>query len=377
MKAVAVRVRTCSSSSNLRSRTLYAVEVRYADGSKEEVKKRYRNFATFLEELKAQEVEGFEDFKFPAKSEIFSMPNKEKRRARFDELVKLALALAEETLIKWLFQEDLDDDPARPSEMSLEDPSVGGAFKAITSPSENGPTGSFKEHMDGEDSRAGEVRGAGASTSRRQIQQREQLESMQHEIRDLRFQTSVLQRKLRRHELAEALWVTIDDFGVSEGAAFGDRHVEYVVHVTSGFEPSFQRTVRRRFREFLALHTELHSDLPLPSKSFFFTTTQSFLRQRAVGLELFLQQVIRLYDICRNPCLQIFLDVHDEFVQPADGKAGDLERNSYSPSSPTAPMYDIDFRRNPSTVSPGMFQHSGGLMRQQQQQPAASSPGAW
>lgn len=65
-------------SSTLSSRTLYSIEFRFPNGSKDIVEKRFSHFLALWERVRG--LDGFESFSFPDKSDPTALRTKEKRR---------------------------------------------------------------------------------------------------------------------------------------------------------------------------------------------------------------------------------------------------------------------------------------------------------
>lgn len=275
--------------------------------------------------------------------------------ARFDDLIKLVLALAPDELNEWIASMDGEDESptgrvqdssvdsggsGTPVPVVPEAPTVAGSSLVSDSPSTT--LGSFKEYSVDATTTAGPNGGSRIGSQRRRSDHKDQLDTAYEEIRNLRFQCSMAQRRLRRYEVAAALRVSIDDYSMEDG------HVAFVVNVTSTVDASFQRTMRRRYREFVALHAELQSALPLPPKSFFWKTSEGFLRHRAAGLELFLQEALRRYNVCHVHSLAAFIEAADELAVSDAYQSG---RKS-SPAVGAAPWFDQhQTRRIPSTGS--------------------------
>uniref|UniRef100_A0A7S2WG49 PX domain-containing protein n=1 Tax=Rhizochromulina marina TaxID=1034831 RepID=A0A7S2WG49_9STRA len=313
--------------------TLYAIEFRYPNASKEIVEKRFTHFSALWDRVRG--LDGFESFTFPGRSDPTLKQTKVKRRDKFDELIKLVLALAPEQLNKWISSVDAEEDTGEMSP-SIETPTSSSGVPDGAVPAEGAErppsTGSFREQVD-PSSRVGALR----HPQTLRTDHKDQLDMAYAEIRNLRFQSEMAKRSLRRFEIAQALQVTIDDFGMDEG------HVEFVVNVTSTVDGTFQRTVRRRYSEFVQLHANLYSTLSLPSKSFLWKAQEFFLRQRAAGLEHFLQRAVRLYNVCAVPELAEFLEVQDDLSvseQSSPGVYGAHQGPRQStPNAYSAPMY--------------------------------------
>ena len=93
-----------------------------------------------------------------------------------------------------------------------------------------------------------------------------------------------------------------------------DVHAVYVITVASEIEPNLRRQVRRRYREFVRLQSNLCSTIKLPAKTMLHSNfSDAFLKSRCEALEEFLGGCVKLYSVAANSPLCTFLTLSDSF----------------------------------------------------------------
>ncbi|GJN87525.1 hypothetical protein Rhopal_000476-T1 [Rhodotorula paludigena] len=140
-------------------------------------------------------------------------------------------------------------------------------------------------------------------------------ESLRREIRAASFQKDQLEAQASENELSpERTRVTIP--GTTVGQAQGQSFQLYLVEVHQLTpEGSFRAgwIVTRRYSEFASLHNKLRDKyvparhLDFPSKRLVGIWSKEFIEQRRIGLERYLQALLRLPVVCRSSELRSFL----------------------------------------------------------------------
>lgn len=149
------------------------------------------------------------------------------------------------------------------------------------------------------------------------------------ELRILRKSKASLQRELRRKELQRQQYVVQESDNSLYGRSSikiksiqvgreddGKEYALYVVEVQriAGEKmPAATWIVTRRYSEFHELHQKLRHryasvrDLDFPRRRVMMTLQKEFLRKRQQALEQYLQQLLRLPEVCRSRDLRAFL----------------------------------------------------------------------
>lgn len=149
------------------------------------------------------------------------------------------------------------------------------------------------------------------------------------ELRILRKSKASLHRELRRKELQRQQYVVQESDNSLYGRSSikikaiqvgreddGKEYALYVVEVQriAGEKmPAATWIVTRRYSEFHELHQKLRhryasvKDLDFPRRRVMMTLQKEFLRKRQQALELYLQQLLRLPEVCRSRDLRAFL----------------------------------------------------------------------
>ena len=123
-----------------------------------------------------------------------------------------------------------------------------------------------------------------------------------------------------------------------------DVHAVYMITVASEIEPNWRRQVKRRYREFVRLQSNLCSAIKLPAKTMLHSNfSDAFLKSRCEALEDFLGECVKLYSVAANSPLCTFLTLSDSF---SGASALALRSNLCPPPLPLSPSTSL-FRHRP------------------------------
>ncbi|BGO97035.1 PhoX domain-containing protein [Rhodotorula toruloides ATCC 204091] len=156
-------------------------------------------------------------------------------------------------------------------------------------------------------------------------------ESLRREIRAATFQKEQLESQAAQNELSPTrtrITIPGTTVGQASAAASGATFQLYLIEVhTLTEEGAFQSgwITTRRYSEFLSLYNKLKEKFPstrnldFPSKRLVGAWSKEFIEQRRVGLERYLQNVIKLPAVCVSDELRSFLSKETVALPKSDG----------------------------------------------------------
>ncbi|BGP30845.1 tRNA (guanine-N(7)-)-methyltransferase (tRNA(m7G46)-methyltransferase) [Rhodotorula toruloides] len=156
-------------------------------------------------------------------------------------------------------------------------------------------------------------------------------ESLRREIRAATFQKEQLESQAAQNELSPSrtrITIPGTTVGQASAAASGATFQLYLIEVhTLTEEGAFQSgwITTRRYSEFLSLYNKLKEKFPstrnldFPSKRLVGAWSKEFIEQRRVGLERYLQNVIKLPAVCVSDELRSFLSKETVALPKSDG----------------------------------------------------------
>ncbi|XP_026741178.1 PX domain-containing protein kinase-like protein [Trichoplusia ni] len=92
------------------------------------------------------------------------------------------------------------------------------------------------------------------------------------------------------------------------------KHTEYTLRVSRGILRDTTWTVSRRYKDFVELHAALAPsgyDLPLPPKKYFGNLDPSFIAERQIALQNYLNEILRHDELALSRQVRSFLDPHN------------------------------------------------------------------
>ncbi|BGP23533.1 tRNA (guanine-N(7)-)-methyltransferase (tRNA(m7G46)-methyltransferase) [Rhodotorula toruloides] len=156
-------------------------------------------------------------------------------------------------------------------------------------------------------------------------------ESLRREIRAATFQKDQLETQAAQNELSPTrtrITIPGTTVGQASAAASGATFQLYLVEVHLLAEDGTFRAgwiTTRRYSEFLALYNKLKEKFPstrtfdFPSKRLVGAWSKEFIDQRRVGLERYLQNVVKVPAVCASDELQSFLSKETVALPKSDG----------------------------------------------------------
>lgn len=106
-----------------------------------------------------------------------------------------------------------------------------------------------------------------------------------------------------------------------ENAQNINKHTEYILRVQRGPTKENKWNVSRRYRDFAALHTSLHQaniDLPLPPKKLIGNMQPSFIAERQIALQNYINEVLKHEVLALSLQVRSFLDPNNYSLDIAE-----------------------------------------------------------